>query len=85
MGMVNAVVAPDQVLSAATELAQRLAVGPTAAYACLKESLAYAATSSFEQALAKEDELQTRAGGTRDHAAAVRAFVGKQVPTFEGR
>jgi 2-(1,2-epoxy-1,2-dihydrophenyl)acetyl-CoA isomerase len=85
MGMVNAVVAPDQVLSAASELAQRLATGPTAAYACVKESLAYAATSTFEQALAKEDELQTRAGGTTDHAAAVRAFVAKQVPRFEGR
>jgi 2-(1,2-epoxy-1,2-dihydrophenyl)acetyl-CoA isomerase len=85
MGMVNAVVAPEHVLTAAHELAQRLAIGPTAAYACIKESLAHAATSSFEQALAKEDELQTRAGSTQDHAAAVRSFVAKQVPVFEGR
>jgi 2-(1,2-epoxy-1,2-dihydrophenyl)acetyl-CoA isomerase len=85
MGLVNAVVAPDQVLTAATELARRLAVGPTAAYACIKEAVAHGATSSFEQALAKEDEMQTRAGGTSDHAAAVRSFVAKQVPVFEGR
>ncbi len=85
MGMLNAVVAPEQVLEAATELARRLAVGPTAAYALLKESLAHAATSTFASALAKEDELQTRAGGTADHHAAVRSFLAKQVPVFDGR
>jgi 2-(1,2-epoxy-1,2-dihydrophenyl)acetyl-CoA isomerase len=85
MGLLNAVVAPDQVLTAATELARRLAVGPTAAYAAIKESVAYAATSSLEQALAKEDEMQTRAGGTADHRAAVRSFLAKQLPVFEGR
>jgi 2-(1,2-epoxy-1,2-dihydrophenyl)acetyl-CoA isomerase len=85
MGMLNAVVAPDQVLTAALELATRLAAGPTAAYACVKESVAAAATSSLVEALAKEDELQTRAGATADHAAAVRAFMAKQKPVFEGR
>jgi 2-(1,2-epoxy-1,2-dihydrophenyl)acetyl-CoA isomerase len=85
MGMVNAVVAPEQVLTVATELATRLAAGPTTAYACIKQSLAYAADATFVQALAKEDELQTRAGGTQDHAAAVRAFLAKQAPVFSGR
>ena len=59
--------------------------GPTAAYACIKESVAYAATSSLVDALAKEDELQTRAGGTADHVGAVRSFLAKQVPVFSGR
>jgi 2-(1,2-epoxy-1,2-dihydrophenyl)acetyl-CoA isomerase len=85
MGLVNAVVEPDKVLEAATELAVRLAAGPTAAYACIKQAVEHAASSSFTSALAKEDEMQTRAGGTSDHAAAVRAFVSKQVPVFEGR
>jgi 2-(1,2-epoxy-1,2-dihydrophenyl)acetyl-CoA isomerase len=85
MGLVNAVVAPDQVLPTATELAQRLAAGPTAAYACIKESLAHAASSTLEQALVKEDELQTRAGRTEDHLAAVRAFLAKRSPVFQGR
>jgi 2-(1,2-epoxy-1,2-dihydrophenyl)acetyl-CoA isomerase len=85
MGLLNAVVAPEQVLPAASELAVRLAAGPTAAYACIKESIAYAATSSLGDALAKEDELQTRAGATADHQAAVRSFLAKQVPVFSGR
>jgi 2-(1,2-epoxy-1,2-dihydrophenyl)acetyl-CoA isomerase len=77
--------AGEQVLPAASELAVRLAAGPTAAYACIKESIAYAATSSLGDALAKEDELQTRAGATADHQAAVRSFLAKQVPVFSGR
>ena len=35
--------------------------------------------------LAKEDELQTRAGATQDHANAVRSFLAKTPPLFEGR
>ena len=85
MGLLNAVVEPEQVLPVALELATRLAAGPTAAYACVKESLAYSATSTLVDALAKEDELQTRAGRTQDHAAAVRSFLAKEPPTFVGR
>ncbi len=85
MGLLNAVVAPEQVLTVATELATRLAAGPTAAYACIKESMAYAADASLVDALAKEDELQARAGSTEDHANAVRSFLSKQMPTFVGR
>ena len=85
MGLLNAAVAPEQVLPTALELATRLAAGPTAAYSCIKESVAYASGASLEQALAKEDELQTRAGATEDHAGAVRSFLAKQVPVFAGR
>ena len=85
MGLLNAVVDPEQVLPVALELATRLAAGPTAAYALVKQSLAHAAGSTLVEALAKEDELQTRAGATADHTAAVRAFQAKQPPVFEGR
>ena len=85
MGLLNAAVAPEQVLPTAVELATRLAAGPTAAYACIKESIAYAADATLEQALAKEDELQTRAGATADHQGAVRSFLAKQAPVFAGR
>ncbi|MCW2725685.1 MAG: paaG [Frankiales bacterium] len=84
MGLLNAVVPAEQVLAAATELAGRLAAGPTAAYAAIKESIAYAATATLVAALAKEDELQARAGATADHAGAVRSFLAKQPPVFSG-
>jgi 2-(1,2-epoxy-1,2-dihydrophenyl)acetyl-CoA isomerase len=85
MGLLNMVVPPEQVLPVATELATRLAAGPTAAYACIKESVAFGADSTLLEALAKEDELQTRAGQTSDHANAVKSFLAKEIPTFEGR
>lgn len=85
MGLLSMVVPPESVLAVASELARKLAAGPTAAYACIKESVRFAAGSTFVDALGKEDELQTRAGRTADHAAAVRAFLAKQPPVFEGR
>lgn len=85
IGLVNELVAPEEVLTRATELARLLAQGPTAAYACVKEALAFGATHTLVEALAKEDELQTRAGFTADHANAVASFLAKQPPVFEGR
>jgi 2-(1,2-epoxy-1,2-dihydrophenyl)acetyl-CoA isomerase len=85
MGLLNAVVAPETVLPAAIELAERLSRGPTAAYACLKRSLRVAAAGTLAEALEEEDRQQTLAGRTSDHAAAVRAFLAKQTPVFEGR
>ncbi|HEV7206915.1 MAG TPA: enoyl-CoA hydratase-related protein [Jatrophihabitans sp.] len=85
MGLVNAVVEPDHLLPAAQELAARLAQGPTAAYAAIKQSISYAATSDLESALAKEGELQVAMGHTEDHPAATAAFVAKQKPVFVGR
>jgi 2-(1,2-epoxy-1,2-dihydrophenyl)acetyl-CoA isomerase len=85
MGLVNAVVQPERLLVAAHELAARLAAGPTLAYASIKESLAYAATSTLPEALMKEAELQSRAGATEDHRHATAAFVAKQKPVFAGR
>lgn len=85
MGLVNAVVEPEHVLPAAQELAARLAGGPTAAYAAIKSSIAYAADSTLLQSLAREAELQTAMGATADHRNATAAFVAKQKPVFTGR
>lgn len=84
MGLVNAVVEPERVLPAAQELAARLAAGPTAAYAAIKQSIAFAATSDLGAALAKEAELQRAMGQTADHRNATAAFVAKQKPVFSG-
>ncbi|GAC1441674.1 MAG: enoyl-CoA hydratase-related protein [Mycobacteriales bacterium] len=85
MGILNLCVAPEAVLPAAAELAARLAAGPSAAYAAVKESVAFGADASLAGALAKEDELQRRAGATADHRAAVESFLAKTPPVFTGR
>jgi 2-(1,2-epoxy-1,2-dihydrophenyl)acetyl-CoA isomerase len=85
MGLVNGVVDPEKLLPTAQELAARLAQGPTAAYAAIKQSIAFGASSDLVSALAKEDELQTAMGQTQDHRTSTAAFVAKEKPTFIGR
>ncbi|GHH89360.1 enoyl-CoA hydratase/isomerase family protein [Streptomyces capitiformicae] len=85
LGIANRVVPAAELASEAAKVARALAGGPTLAYAALKESLAFGLTHSLEEALEKEDELQTRAGASEDHGIAVQAFVNKEKPKFLGR
>jgi 2-(1,2-epoxy-1,2-dihydrophenyl)acetyl-CoA isomerase len=85
LGLANRVVPADELAEEAVAVARQLAEGPTAAYAAIKESLAYGATHALDQTLEKEAELQIRAGGSEDHGIAVEAFVAKQKPRYTGR
>jgi 2-(1,2-epoxy-1,2-dihydrophenyl)acetyl-CoA isomerase len=84
MGLVNAVVPGADLAAAATELAGRLATGPTLAYAGIKEALSVAATRDLATALETEARIQARCGVSDDHRNAVSAFVAKQAPRFTG-
>lgn len=84
MGLVSAVVSTDAVVATATEIAAKLAAGPTVAYAAIKETLAFAASHSLTDSLAKEAEAQARCGNTEDHRNAVNAFLNKEKATFTG-
>jgi 2-(1,2-epoxy-1,2-dihydrophenyl)acetyl-CoA isomerase len=85
LGLLNQLVAPEEVLPTAQALAARLAAGPTAAYGYIKQAVSFAASKSLAEALREEDRLQTMAGGTADHATAVRSFLAKEKPVFTGR
>ncbi|MEV5093498.1 enoyl-CoA hydratase/isomerase family protein [Streptomyces rochei] len=85
LGIANRVVPAAELRAEAEKVARVLAEGPTVAYAALKESVAFALTHSLDEALEKEDELQSRAGSSEDHAIAVRAFVEKETPRYLGR
>ncbi|UFQ17871.1 MULTISPECIES: enoyl-CoA hydratase/isomerase family protein [Streptomyces] len=85
LGIANKVVPADELAAEAAKVARALAEGPTLAYAALKESLAYAASHSLDEALDKEDELQGRAGASQDHTIAVQAFIAKEKPKYLGR
>lgn len=85
LGIANRVVPGAELRGEAEAVARGLAEGPTLAYAALKESVAFGLSHSLSEALEKEDELQTRAGSSEDHAAAVQAFTTKREPRFSGR
>ncbi|MFI7321036.1 enoyl-CoA hydratase/isomerase family protein [Streptomyces venezuelae] len=85
LGIANKIVPAADLAAEAAQVARALADGPTLAYAALKESLAYAAGHSLDEALDKEDELQGKAGASEDHAIAVQAFIAKEKPKYLGR
>jgi 2-(1,2-epoxy-1,2-dihydrophenyl)acetyl-CoA isomerase len=85
LGIAHRVVPAAELRAEAEKTARALAEGPTLAYAALKESVAYGLTHSLTETLEKEDELQTRAGQSEDHAIAVQAFVNKEKPVYRGR
>jgi 2-(1,2-epoxy-1,2-dihydrophenyl)acetyl-CoA isomerase len=84
-GLATEVVPDGTVLARAGELARQLADGPTLAYAAVREVLAFSATHSLDESLAREGELMSQTGATDDHRAAVGAFLAKQQPEFHGR
>jgi 2-(1,2-epoxy-1,2-dihydrophenyl)acetyl-CoA isomerase len=85
LGLVNQVVEDADLPAVAGALAARLAAGPTAAYAGIKDQLNYAAGHGLADALEKEAEVQTALGRTADHQAATLAFTRKEEPHFLGR
>jgi 2-(1,2-epoxy-1,2-dihydrophenyl)acetyl-CoA isomerase len=84
-GLVHRVVEADHVLDESRALAGRLAAGPTAAYAAVKQVLSAAATDGLEDTLGREATLQVQLGRTADHTEAVEAFLAKRAPRFTGR
>jgi 2-(1,2-epoxy-1,2-dihydrophenyl)acetyl-CoA isomerase len=85
LGLATEVVPGDDLPAVVSEVAARLAAGPTVALGAMRRSVAYAAGHSFEDALGFESRMMTETGATEDHAAAVAAFIAKQKPTFQGR
>lgn len=83
-GLVNRVVADNELPEAAAELAVRLAAGPTAAYKAVKALLNVNASAPLRQVLDSEADAQQRLGISTDHTAAVEAFLAKTRPVFVG-
>jgi 2-(1,2-epoxy-1,2-dihydrophenyl)acetyl-CoA isomerase len=85
LGLVTRVVDRAAFVDEVHAFAAALAAGPTLAYGWISSMVRAATTSSLADALAAEEERQNAAGLTHDHQSAVRAFLAKQPPVFEGR
>lgn len=83
-GMVNRVVADDDLMPKAMELAKALAAGPTKSLAMIRRMAWSAADASFEEAMTTERNNQKVAGLTADHIEGVMAFIGKRPANFTG-
>ncbi|MGH1489284.1 MAG: enoyl-CoA hydratase/isomerase family protein [Acidimicrobiales bacterium] len=84
-GIVNKVVPQAELDQAVDEWANRLAAGPPLALAMTKRLLTLNASADFSAALEAEGLAQTVNFSTNDTKEAVRAFIDKREPNFEGR
>jgi 2-(1,2-epoxy-1,2-dihydrophenyl)acetyl-CoA isomerase len=83
-GLVSEVVEHAQLPARAAELAAELAALPTLGIAMTKQLIDQAMTSSLEQQLEREADLQTLATQTADFREGVAAFLEKRPPKFRG-
>ena len=85
LGLINRVTAPEALLAETEHLAQRLAQGPTAAYAETKRLAQNGYDRTLVAQLDAEIEAFARCAGTADFAEGVSAFVQKRKPEFKGK
>ena len=85
LGIVNRVVADEELAPETAVLARRIADGPRVALGYMKRNLFAAETESFQTVLDLEAAHQARCAFTEDHKEAVAAFVEKRRPVFKGR
>jgi 2-(1,2-epoxy-1,2-dihydrophenyl)acetyl-CoA isomerase len=82
LGLVRSVVPPEELLSAGLQFGERLAAGPTQAFAIMKRNLEFADTATYQQSLDREAFSIAVNGVIGESADAIQAFLDKREPDF---
>ena len=85
IGLVNKVVAGDQLTEAVKEYTDFFAKAPTKAIGLIKKMLNKSYNSTLEEMLEYEAYCQDIASLTSDHPEGVKAFLEKRTPQFTGK
>ncbi len=84
IGLIYSVVDDDELLTEAINVGSRLANGPTKGLSLIKRAIHASATSTLDQQLDLERDLQGIAGKTNDYREGVAAFIEKRQPEYQG-
>jgi 2-(1,2-epoxy-1,2-dihydrophenyl)acetyl-CoA isomerase len=84
LGIVNQVVAPEELESATLELAQHLRAAPPIALAAAKHAVYMSQAAELDEMLRYETEAQLRCFESDDGHEGVHAFLEKREPKFTG-
>jgi enoyl-CoA hydratase/carnithine racemase len=84
LGIVNQVVAPEELESATLQLAERLRAAPPIALAAAKHAVYMSQLSELDEMLRYETEAQLRCFDSDDGHEGVHAFLEKRDPKFTG-
>lgn len=84
-GMIWEAIADDEFADHWMRRATKLAKGPTAAYAHVKQAIRGSFENTLDEQLALEARLQGECGKSRDFKEGVLAFLEKRPANFEGR
>ncbi|MBW2245424.1 MAG: enoyl-CoA hydratase, partial [Deltaproteobacteria bacterium] len=85
LGLFNWVVPAEKLAAETRAIATRLAHGPTVAYRYMKENLNRAVAGEMGDCMDLEATHHVHTGFTEDHRNAVKAFVEKKTPVFQGK
>jgi 2-(1,2-epoxy-1,2-dihydrophenyl)acetyl-CoA isomerase len=83
-GLINRVVADEQLAPEAESLVARLAAGPPRSYAGTKRQLNNWLYSRMDEQLELEAQIQRETSGSEDSLEGAMAFVEKRAPRFSG-
>jgi len=84
LGIVNQVVAPEELETATMQLAERLRAAPPIALAGAKHAVYMSQAAELEEMLRYETEVQLRCFDSDDGHEGVQAFLEKREPKFTG-
>ena len=84
LGILNQVVAPEELESATLQLAERLRAAPPIALAAAKHAVYMSQAAELEEMLRYETEAQLRCFDSDDGHEGIRAFLEKREPRFTG-
>lgn len=84
-GMIYKVVDDAELMPAARAIADKLAKGPTKAYALIRQGIRECLDSSLSEGLMVERRNQLHAGRTGDFVEGVAAFLQKRPANFQGK